>query len=94
MQGKRPSRPLISPHPILKGIVLDSKHHSRPFFSTACMEMSVFASVLLVDDTTQVKFCTLFLSLTSASRGEGELFSSHSQVSLKPGTLQTPHVHT
>lgn len=68
MQGRRPSSRLTSPHPILKGIVLDSKHHSRPLFSTAYLEMSVFASALLVDNVMQVKFCTLFASLTKSER--------------------------
>lgn len=32
VQGRRPPSRLTSPHPILKGMVLDSKHHSRQLF--------------------------------------------------------------
>lgn len=47
MQGRRPSSQLTSAHPILKGIVLDSKDHSRPLFSTACLETSHFLHLSL-----------------------------------------------
>lgn len=53
-QGKR------SAHPIVKGIFLGSKDHSRLLFSKTHVNLCLFTSNLLVENGMQVKLNTIF----------------------------------
>lgn len=59
-QGKRPSSQPTSTHPIVKGIFLGSKDRSRLLFSKTHVNLCLFTSTLLVENSMQVKLNTIF----------------------------------